>query len=119
MASDGTCTRARGPAARMRSPWTTTTESSIGGAPLPSISRAPEIAIGGAGSRWASSAAVDARTTISRTALRMLGLLRCGRRACEENTTLNAELAEHAENLWYLLCGLRVERDLFISSKLL
>src|SRR5262245_57295824 len=48
VAPRGTGTRARGPADRIRSPSTITTASSIGGAPVPSISRAPAIAIGAA-----------------------------------------------------------------------
>ena len=38
----GTCTRARGPAAVMRSPLTRMTESFTGAAPVPSTSRAPD-----------------------------------------------------------------------------
>ena len=42
----GIATRARGPALRIRSPSTTTTESSRGAPPVPSMRRAPTIAIG-------------------------------------------------------------------------
>ena len=58
----GTCTRARGPAAVMRSPLTRMTESFTGAAPVPSTSRAPTIAVTvPAAPRCALGAAAPAR----------------------------------------------------------
>src|SRR5687768_17491007 len=64
VAPGGVCTRARGPAAVMRSPLTRMTESLTGGAPVPSTRRAPTIAVtGGAVPRCAIGAATAPRTS--------------------------------------------------------
>ena len=61
----GTCTRARGPAAVMRSPLTRTTESLTAAAPVPSTSRAPTMAVTGpVAPRCAWGAAAKARSSV-------------------------------------------------------
>jgi hypothetical protein len=63
-ASRGIWIRARGPAARIRSPSTTTTESSIGVVPVPSISRAPTMAIGTAAEESTAEDSAAAQMTV-------------------------------------------------------